>query len=113
MIKEVKEIIKLNDGREISLSTGKLAKQAHGSVELRMGKTHMYNGIQFRSKRRVDFLPLTVDYREKFAADARFRGFLKESSTYRSRNFSYAFSSRILGQCFQKIIMLKYKSWYL
>ena len=41
MIKEVKEIIKLNDGREISLSTGKLAKQAHGSVELRMGKTHM------------------------------------------------------------------------
>ena len=38
MIKEEKEIIKLDDGREITISTGKLAKQAHGSVEVRMGK---------------------------------------------------------------------------
>ena len=38
MIKEEKEIIKLDDGREITLTTGKLAKQAHGSVEVRMGK---------------------------------------------------------------------------
>ena len=41
MIKEEKEIIKLDDGREITLTTGKLAKQAHGSVEVRMGKTHL------------------------------------------------------------------------
>ena len=38
MIKEEKEIIKLDDGREIILTTGKLAKQAHGSVEVRMGE---------------------------------------------------------------------------
>jgi len=41
MIKEKTQIIKLNDGREISITTGKLAKQAHGSVELRMGNTHL------------------------------------------------------------------------
>ena len=41
MIKEEKEIIKLEDGREIILTTGKLAKQAHGSVEVRMGNTHL------------------------------------------------------------------------
>ena len=83
MIKEVKEIIKLNDGREISLSTGKLAKQAHGSVELRMGKTHMLATVvsNFEAKEGVDFLPLTVDYREKFAADGRFPGgFLKREA---------------------------------
>ena len=41
MIKEEIEVIKLDSGREISITTGKLAKQAHGSVELRMGNTHM------------------------------------------------------------------------
>ncbi|MBT6649917.1 MAG: hypothetical protein HOB54_00940, partial [Flavobacteriales bacterium] len=41
MIKEEKQIIKLDDDREISISTGKLAKQAHGSVEVRMGNTHL------------------------------------------------------------------------
>ena len=41
MIKEEKQIIKLSDGREITISTGKLAKQAHGSVEVKMGDTHL------------------------------------------------------------------------
>ena len=80
MIKEEKQIIKLEDGREISISTGKLAKQAHGSVELRMGNTHMLATVvsSFEAREGVDFLPLTVDYREKFAADGRFPGrFLK------------------------------------
>ena len=36
------EVIDLGDGRTISLETGKLAKQAHGSVEVRMGNTHMF-----------------------------------------------------------------------
>ena len=80
MIKEEKQIITLPDGREISISTGKLAKQAHGSVELRMGNTHMLATVvsSFGAREGVDFLPLTVDYREKFAADGRFPGgFLK------------------------------------
>ena len=83
MIKEEKEIIKLEDGREITLTTGKLAKQAHGSVEVRMGKTHLLATVVSSKEARegVDFLPLTVDYREKFAADGRFPGgFLKREA---------------------------------
>ena len=83
MIKEKKQIIKLNDGREISISTGKLAKQAHGSVELRMGNTHLLATVvsSFEAREGVDFLPLTVDYREKFSADGRFPGgFLKREA---------------------------------
>ena len=83
MIKEKKQIIKLNDGREISITTGKLAKQAHGSVEVRMGKTHLLATVvsSYEAKEGIDFLPLTVDYREKFAADGRFPGgFLKREA---------------------------------
>ena len=83
MIKEEKEIIKLEDGREIILTTGKLAKQAHGSVEVRMGNTHLLATVVSNkdAKEGVDFLPLTVDYREKFAADGRFPGgFLKSEA---------------------------------
>ena len=83
MIKEKIEIIKLEDGREISLTTGKLAKQAHGSVEVRMGNTHLLATVvsSFEAREGVDFLPLTVDYREKFSADGRFPGgFLKREA---------------------------------
>ena len=83
MIKEKKQIIKLDDGREISISTGKLAKQAHGSVEVRMGNTHLLATVvsNVEAKEGVDFLPLTVDYREKFSADGRFPGgFLKREA---------------------------------
>jgi polyribonucleotide nucleotidyltransferase len=83
MIKEEIEIIKLDDGREITLTTGKLAKQAHGSVEVRMGNTHLLATVvsSFEAREGVDFLPLTVDYREKFSADGRFPGgFLKREA---------------------------------
>ncbi|MEC7646461.1 MAG: polyribonucleotide nucleotidyltransferase [Bacteroidota bacterium] len=83
MINEKTQIIKLEDGREISISTGKLAKQAHGSVEVRMGKTHLLATVvsSLEAKEGVNFLPLTVDYREKFAADGRFPGgFLKREA---------------------------------
>ena len=83
MIKEEKEIISLSNGREIIISTGKLAKQAHGSVEVRMGNAHLLATVVSSKEARegVDFLPLTVDYREKFAADGRFPGgFLKREA---------------------------------
>lgn len=83
MIKEEKQIIQLDDGREISITTGRLAKQAHGSVEVRMGNTHLLATVvsSFEAREGVDFLPLTVDYREKFAADGRFPGgFLKREA---------------------------------
>lgn len=77
MIPQVtKEIIDLGDGRSISIETGKLAKQADGSVVVRMGDTMLLATVVSARKASpgVDFLPLTVDYREKFAAAGRFPG---------------------------------------
>jgi len=74
------EKITLQDGREITLETGLLAKQAHGSCVVRMGKTMLLATVvsSKEAKEGIDFLPLTVDYREKFAAGGRFPGgFLK------------------------------------
>ena len=77
--KPLTQIIKLSDGREISIETGKLAKQAHGSVVIRMGDCMLLSTVvSSYGASSLDFLPLTVDYREKFAADGRFPGgFLK------------------------------------
>ncbi|MEQ9262602.1 MAG: polyribonucleotide nucleotidyltransferase [Owenweeksia sp.] len=72
--------IKLADGRTITLETGKLAKQANGSVVVRMGGTMLLATVVSNkdAMEGVDFLPLTVDYREKFAAAGRVPGgFLK------------------------------------
>ena len=71
-----KEIIDLGDGRSISIETGKLAKQADGSVVVQMGDTMLLATVVSARKASpgIDFLPLTVDYREKFAAAGRFPG---------------------------------------
>lgn len=72
----IKEIIDLGDGRSISIETGKLAKQADGSVVVQMGNAMLLaTVVSARSASPgIDFLPLTVDYREKFAAAGRFPG---------------------------------------
>ena len=70
----------LDDSREIIIETGLLAKQAHGSCVVRMGDTMLLATVvsDKNEKQGIDFLPLSVDYREKFAADGRFPGgFLK------------------------------------
>lgn len=75
--------IKLQDGRTITLETGKLAKQADGSVVVKMGGTMLLATVVSApdAKDGVDFLPLTVDYREKFAAAGRMPGgFLKREA---------------------------------
>ncbi len=66
----------LGDGRTISLETGKLAKQADGSVVLRIGNTMLLATVVSAktAKDGVDFMPLTVDYQEKFASTGRFPG---------------------------------------
>ena len=70
-----KEVIDLGDGREISIETGKLAKQAHGSVVVRMGDAMLLCTVVSSYKpTTMDFFPLTLDYREKFAAAGRFPG---------------------------------------
>tara|TARA_B100000530_G_scaffold270499_1_gene183158 strand:+ start:2671 stop:4785 length:2115 start_codon:yes stop_codon:yes gene_type:complete len=77
-VKQVK--ISLDHEREITIETGLLAKQAHGSCVVKMGDTMLLATVvsDKREKEGIDFLPLSVDYREKFAADGRFPGgFLK------------------------------------
>ncbi len=72
--------IMLPDGREITLETGKLAKQADGSVTLRMGDTMLLATVCAAKDATpgTDFMPLQVEYREKFASAGRFPGgFLK------------------------------------
>ncbi|MEX0995965.1 MAG: polyribonucleotide nucleotidyltransferase [Flavobacteriaceae bacterium] len=73
--KVYKEVIDLGDGRTISIETGKLAKQAHGSVVVQMGDTMLLCTVVSSYKEStLDFFPLTVDYREKFAAAGRYPG---------------------------------------
>jgi len=66
----------LADGREITIETGKLAKQADGSVVVKMGGTMLLATVVANKEANegVDFLPLTVDYREKFYAGGRIPG---------------------------------------
>lgn len=68
--------IDLGDGKVITLETGKLAKQANGSVMLRIGDTMILCTVvsNKEAKEGIDFLPLTVDYREKYASTGRFPG---------------------------------------
>jgi len=81
-MKETKQMIgitktfNLNDGREITLETGKLAKQADGSVVVKMGDTMLLATVvaMQEAKENVDFMPLSVEYREKYAAAGRFPG---------------------------------------
>lgn len=75
-----KKTITLNDGRQIELETGRLARQADGAVLLTMGKTMLLATVVAakEAKEDVDYMPLTVEYREKYAASGRFPGgFLK------------------------------------
>lgn len=66
----------LKDGREISIETGKLAKQADGAVVVRMGNTMLMATVVANKEVRdgFDFLPLTVEYKEKYAATGKFPG---------------------------------------
>ncbi len=72
----VKKTITLNDGRTIEIETGKLAKQADGSVVVKMGKTMLLATVTCakEAKEDVDFMPLQVEYKEKFASAGRFPG---------------------------------------
>src|SRR5690554_3988444 len=72
----ISKTIDLGDGKAITLETGKLAKQADGSVMLRIGDTMILCTVVSNkdAKEGIDFLPLTVDYREKYASSGRFPG---------------------------------------
>ncbi|MDP2088758.1 MAG: polyribonucleotide nucleotidyltransferase [Flavobacteriaceae bacterium] len=101
--KVFQEIIDLGDGRTISLETGKLAKQADGSVVVRMGDSMLLATVVSAKKASpVDFLPLTVDYREKFAAAGRFPGgfFKREARPSDSEVLTMRLVDRVLRPLF-------------
>ncbi len=105
MIPQVKqEIIDLGDGRSISIETGKLAKQADGSVVVRLGNCMLLaTAVSARTANPgVDFLPLTVDYREKFAAAGRFPGgfFKREARPSDSEVLTMRLVDRVLRPLF-------------
>ncbi|HTX88128.1 MAG TPA: polyribonucleotide nucleotidyltransferase [Bacteroidales bacterium] len=72
----ISKTFQLPDGRVISIETGKLAKQADGAVVVKMGDTMLLATVVARQEadENVDFMPLTVEYREKYAAAGRFPG---------------------------------------
>lgn len=71
-----KKIFTLADGRQIEIETGKLAKQADGSAVVRMGDTMILATVCAKKEAGadVDFMPLSVDYQEKYAANGKFPG---------------------------------------
>ena len=102
--KVFQEVIDLGDGRSISIETGKLAKQADGSVVVRMGDCMLLaTAVSARTANPgVDFLPLTVDYREKFAAAGRFPGgfFKREARPSDSEVLTMRLVDRVLRPLF-------------
>src|SRR6056300_1522271 len=103
--KVFKEVIDLGDGREISIETGKLAKQAHGSVVVQSGKCMLLCTVVSNYQAgNVDFLPLTVDYREKFAAAGRYPGgfFKREARPSDGEVLTMRLVDRVLRPLFPK-----------
>ncbi|MBP8792443.1 MAG: polyribonucleotide nucleotidyltransferase [Lutibacter sp.] len=100
------QIIDLGDGRTISLETGKLAKQAHGSVVVRMGNSMLLCTVvsNYSASPGIDFLPLTVDYREKFAAAGKYPGgfFKREARPSDGEVLTMRLVDRVLRPLFPK-----------
>ncbi len=83
MYKLIEKTIDLEDGRSITLETGRLARQADGAVMLKAGKTMLLATVVSakEAKEDVDFMPLSVDYKEKYASLGRIPGgFLKREA---------------------------------
>lgn len=76
MLNPINKTIELSDGRTITIETGKLAKQADGAVTVRMGNTVLLATVCAAKDANpgVDFMPLQVEYKEKFSAFGRFPG---------------------------------------
>lgn len=76
MLDPKSKVIVMPDGREITIETGKLAKQADGAVTVRMGNTMLLATVTAAKEagEGVDFMPLSVEYKEKFSAIGRFPG---------------------------------------
>ena len=103
--KTYQENIVLPDGIKISIETGKLAKQAHGSVVVKMGKAMLLcTVVSNYESADVDFLPLTVDYREKFSSAGKFPGgfFKREARPSDNEILTMRIVDRVLRPLFPK-----------
>jgi len=103
--KTYQENIELPDGRSITIETGKLAKQAHGSVVVKMGKAMLLcTVVSNYESSDVDFLPLTVDYREKFSSAGKFPGgfFKREARPSDNEILTMRIVDRVLRPLFPK-----------
>jgi polyribonucleotide nucleotidyltransferase len=109
----VTKTIELNDGRIITIETGKLAKQADGAAVVKMGDTMLLATVVAKkdAAENVDFMPLSVDYQEKYAAMGKFPGgfFKREARTSEYEILVSRLVDRALRPCSQAIFMLKYK----
>jgi polyribonucleotide nucleotidyltransferase len=102
----IKETIDLGDGRTITIETGKLAKQADGAVVVQMGNAMLLATVVSArtASPGIDFLPLTLDYREKFAAAGRFPGgfFKREARPSDGEVLTMRLVDRVLRPLFPK-----------
>ncbi len=108
MYNEIKKTIALADGREIEISTGKLAKQADGSVVVKMGDTMLLGTVVAArdAKPDTDFMPLSVEYKEKYAAAGRYPGgFLKREAR---PNDSEILTSRLIDRALRPLFPADY-----
>ncbi len=100
-----KQVIKMANGPDITIETGALAKQAHGSVVITCGKAMLLGTVvsNYRSTG-LDFLPLTVDYREKFAAAGKYPGgfFKREARPNDGEVLTMRLVDRVLRPLFPK-----------
>jgi polyribonucleotide nucleotidyltransferase len=93
----------LGDGRTIEIETGKLAKQADGSVVVKMGDTMLIAAVTCapNAKEGTDFMPLSVEYKEKYAAAGRYPGgFLKREGRANDREI---LTSRLIDRALRPL----------
>lgn len=108
MYKETKKIITLPGCEPIEISTGKLAKQSDGAVVVRQGDTMLLATVVAAkdAKEDVDFMPLSVEYKEKYAANGRFPGgFLKREAR---PNDSEILVSRLIDRALRPLFPADY-----
>jgi polyribonucleotide nucleotidyltransferase len=102
----ITEIIQLKDGRTITIETGVLARQADGAVVVRMGNTLLLATVVSAREANpsVDFLPLTIDYREKFSAAGKYPGgfFKREARPSNDEILTMRLVDRVLRPLFPK-----------
>ncbi len=108
MYNATQKFITLSDGREIMIETGKLAKQADGAVVVKQGDTMLLATVvaATTAKADVDFMPLQVEYKEKYASCGRFPGgFMKREAR---PNDSEILVSRLIDRALRPLFPADY-----